>query len=148
MSMLNVYNEIKKVHPDFVLLIKSGTFYEILENDAYVLSNISGYKIVDKTNYQLCGFPSNVLAKVTNKLEQKSINYIVLDSRDNYDELERCDYEKLNKYEHYLEKGKREVKRKNIIQEYNQYLEQNIERKFMDKLLKDIGKLIDKTREI
>ena len=146
--MLNVYNEIKKVHPDFVLLIKSGTFYEILENDAYVLSNISGYKIVDKTNYQLCGFPSNVLAKVTNKLEQKSINYIVLDSRDNYDELERCDYKKLNKYEHYLEKGKREIKRKNIIQEYNQYLEQNIERKFMDKLLKDIGKLIDKTREI
>ncbi len=62
MSMLNVYNEIKKVHPDFVLLIKSGTFYEILENDAYVLSNISGYKIVNKTNYQLCGFPSNVLA--------------------------------------------------------------------------------------
>ena len=148
MSMINVYNEIKKVHSNYVILIKSGTFYETLNNDAYIISNLLDYKIKDKTNYIQCGFPIIALTKIINKLEQKKISYIVLDSRDNYDELERYNFESLNKYEHYLEKGKREYKRKNKINEYTNYLIQNIERKFMDKLLNDIGEEIDKSREI
>lgn len=148
MSMLNMYNEIKTIHPNYVIIIKSGTFFETLNNDSYILSNICNYKIKDKTNYIECGFPKIVLPKVLSKLEQKKVNYIVLDSSDNYDELERYNHEDLNKYDYYLEKGKREYKRKLTIEEFNNYLIQNVERKFMDKLLSQIGELIDKSREI
>ena len=39
---------------------------------------------------------------------------------------------------------------KNLIKinKFNEYLRNNVERRFMDKLLSDIGGLIDKSREI
>lgn len=148
MAIVNVYEEVKKVHPKYVVLIKTGTFYETLQDDAYIINNLFGYAIKDKSSYVQAGFPKVVLPKVENTLEDKKINYLVLDRADNYDELERTDYEKLNKYDHFLEKGKREYKRLEKIEKYNKYLKNNIERKFMDKLLSNIGGLIDKSREI
>ena len=148
MAMINIYEEVKKIHPKYVVLIKSGTFYEALENDAYIINNLFDYVIKDKSRYLQAGFPKVILPKIINTLEDKKINYLILDKADNYDELEKVNYENLNKYDRYLEKGKREHKRLQKIKNYNEYLKNNIERKFMDKLLVDIGKLIDKSREI
>lgn len=148
MAMINIYEEVKKIHPKYVVLIKAGTFYEALENDAYIINNLFDYIIKDKSYYLQAGFPKVILPKVVNTLEDKKINYLILDKADNYDELERTNYEKLNRYDYYLEKGKREYKRLTKIKNYNEYLKNNVERKFMDKLLSDIGKIIDKSREI
>lgn len=148
MAIINVYEEVKKIHPKYVVLIKSGTFYEALENDAYIINNLFGYVIKDKSYYVQTGFPKVILPKVVNTLEDKKISYLILDQSDNYDELEHTDYENLNKYDFYLEKGKRESKRQEKIEKYCKYLKNNVERKFMDKLLSDIGDLIDKSREI
>ena len=37
MAIINIYEEVKKIHPKYVVLIKAGTFYEALENDAYII---------------------------------------------------------------------------------------------------------------
>ena len=122
MAIINVYEEVKKIHPKYVVLIKVGTFYEALENDAYIINNLFDYVIKNKSYYLQAGFPKVILPKIVSTLEEKKINYLILDKADNYDELEKINYEKLNKYDFYLEKGKREHKRLQKINKFNEYL--------------------------
>ena len=40
-------------------------------------------------NYSTCGFPSSSLAKNLAKLEEKKINYVIVDKRNNYEDDEK-----------------------------------------------------------
>lgn len=44
------------------------------------------------------GFPTSSIKKVEARLENKKINYIVLDRKDNYAVNERTDFKNLNTY--------------------------------------------------
>ena len=43
--MLEDYIKLKESYPKSVIMIKSGNFYECLNDDAIVMNNLFGYKI-------------------------------------------------------------------------------------------------------
>ena len=49
-----------------------------------------------KDNIQTCGFPKNAIPKVMSKLEQKKINFIIVDTRNNYEVDEENDNKNLS----------------------------------------------------
>ena len=83
-----------------VVIRKSGGFYNVFDNDAIIVSYLTGYKVVNGR----CGFPINSLGKVTNILSDNKIDYIV---RENMKEIEVKKYKKNNKYDKVLDKGKK-----------------------------------------
>ena len=83
-----------------VVIRKSGGFYNIFDDDAIVISYLTGYKLVGGR----CGFPINSINKVTNILENNSVNYIV---KENMEEKDNKNYKSKNKYNKVLEKAKK-----------------------------------------
>ena len=73
--MIEKYYMYKVKYKDYILLIKSGNFYEIIGKDALILNGIFKYKITKLSNTLKCGFPISSINKVTNKLK---INYLVI----------------------------------------------------------------------
>ncbi len=57
----------------------------------------------------LCAFPKNSLNKVIATLENRKINYIIVDRRNNYEVVEKLDNKNLNKYEEIFEMAKKEL---------------------------------------
>ena len=87
---------------DSVVIRKSGGFYNVFDNDAIVVSYLTGYKITDGR----CGFPLNSLNKVINLLEDNKINYVV---KENMLDKEKKNYKNNNKYSIVLDKGKKKL---------------------------------------
>ena len=85
---------------EYVVIRKAGGFYNVFDDDAIIISCLTGYKVVGGR----CGFPINSLSKVTNLLDNNSINYIV---RDNMEDIEKKNFKKKNKYITILETGKK-----------------------------------------
>lgn len=85
-----------------ILLRKMGGFYVCFDNDAIVLSYLCNYQIKNSR----VGFPINTLDKVLNILDNNSINYIV---RSNDEDINKKILGKKNKYNIYLDKGKKKI---------------------------------------
>ena len=83
-----------------VVIRRSGGFYYVFDDDAMIISYLTGYKV----SGDRCGFPLNSLSKVTNLLEDNSINYIV---REKMEEVDKREFKKNNKYNKMLDKGKK-----------------------------------------
>ena len=83
-----------------VVIRKAGGFYYTFDDDAMIISYLTGYKI----SGDRCGFPLNSLSKVTNLLEDNSINYLV---KEKMEEVDRREFKKNNKYNKMLDKGKK-----------------------------------------
>ncbi len=99
MKLKDKHKELKKQYPTSIILIKSGNFYTTYNEDALILNSIFLYQIINNR----IGFPLNSLDKVTSKLNELSINYIVIiDSKE--DNIEYDD----NKYLDYYTKAKKE----------------------------------------
>lgn len=112
MSIIETIKIIKKVQINNIVLLKVGKFIYSYGKDAYIMSYIFKYKIkLNKENIYICGFPKEKLNKVMATLENKKINYAVLDRRNNYRVDEKDDNKNLNKYNEYLEKAIKYVKR-------------------------------------
>ena len=85
-----------------VVIRKSGGFYNVFDDDAIIISYLTGYKITDGR----CGFPLNSLNKVTNLLEDNKVNYTV---KEKMEDEEKKNYKKNNKYSNVLDKGKKKI---------------------------------------
>ena len=84
-KLLNQYLSLKKKNKDIIYLIRVGIFYNIINEDAYILSKELDLKITELgPNISKCGFPCNQIEKYTNLLEQKNIKYQIIDN--NYQE--------------------------------------------------------------
>ena len=83
-----------------VVIRRTGGFYNVFDDDAIIVSYLTGYKVSNSK----CGFPINSLNKVTNLLDDNTINYVV---RENMEDVDSRNYKKLNKYDKVLEKGKK-----------------------------------------
>jgi DNA mismatch repair ATPase MutS len=72
MAVTTIIKEIKKVHPNEVVLVRIGEFFHIYGKDAYIISYLFGYKIqtVEHKIY-MSGFPKKALNKIMVKLEDK-----------------------------------------------------------------------------
>lgn len=100
-----------------VVIRRSGGFYYVFDDDAMIISYLTGYKV----SGERCGFPLNSLSKVTNLLEDNSINYIV---KENMEEIESKNFKKNNKYSKILDKGKKkfsiDYRINNIMEKLNE----------------------------
>ena len=76
--------ELKEKYPETCILRLRGNFYQAFDDSAYVLAELTGYKISRKSQKSLykCGFPANALEKVASLLKEIGVNYIVFDSKD------------------------------------------------------------------
>lgn len=78
MSVVNMAKDIKKVHPEDVVMYKVGNFVQSFGKDAYILSYVFDYKLRSTNdNISTCGYPKNAIQKVIAKLEQRKLNYVL-----------------------------------------------------------------------
>ena len=81
------------------------------------MSYLLGYAIKNTNdNIPTCGFPKNAINKVIVKLEKNKIDYVIIDTRNNY-EVDSESYNKnLNNYDKILEKAHNYVKIKKRLE--------------------------------
>lgn len=141
MGIVTVIKNIKKIHEKEIVLLRIGKFYYCYGKDAYVISYFFGYKLnLVENNIYSCGFPSQSINKVISKLEDKKINYIILDRRNHYSIEERKDFHNLNSYAKFYEKAKEIIGLKIRIENINKYLLKNMDRQKIyevEKILKE-----------
>ncbi len=112
-SINKVIENIRKLYPEYILAYRIGNFYQCFGRDAYIMSYIFGYKIkYIKKDIPSVGFPKKIVAKVQAMLEHKKINYMLLDTRNNYDVDHESDNGNLNEYREILNKSSDYVKMK------------------------------------
>lgn len=60
MAVVNIVKDIKGLLPDYVVLVKIGTFFENYNDDANIMSYLFKYKIRNLIdNNKSCGFQFN-----------------------------------------------------------------------------------------
>lgn len=141
MSVLNMAKNIKEIHPDYILCFKVGSFYHCFGKDSYIMSYLFGYQIKSGMDNNMCsiGYPKNALPKVQARLEKEKINYLLIDTRNNYDVDEKSDYKNLNTYLENYEKAQKYVKLKRKINK----ISENLTLKIFDNDIKDKLKKIE-----
>ena len=110
---------------DYIELKKCGCFYNVYNEDCYILFYFFKYKI----NNNKTGFHVKNINKILNKLDFYKVNYIINN--------QKHDFNKLNTYNHYKELGK--------IKYYEYLTLKDIENKILkldDKKLKKIYDLL------
>ena len=94
----------------------------------------------------MCGFPTKSINKVIAKLENKKINYVIVDRRNNYDVDEMFDNKNLNTYVKTYEKAKNYINTKNRVNNIYEYLLHNLNDKELinkvEKVLKNEGRKV------
>ncbi len=133
---------IKEIHNEAVCMFKAGGFYHVFGRDADIISYLFDYKIKDMNGNKECGFPINSVNKVTAKLQELKINYLLIDRRNNFDVDEKEEYKDLNRYMYYYKKANKYINIKRRIQNINCYLLENIDVLMNDSKLKEIEELI------
>ena len=78
-SIITIIKEVKNVHPEDITMVKVGNFYRVYGKDAYIIAYLFKYKISEENDIMVSGFPTSSIKKVEARLENKKINYIVLD---------------------------------------------------------------------
>lgn len=79
--MFDLFRLLKIEYKDYIILIKSGSFYISFDCDAIILNKIFGYKIVSLKNNIKVGFPISLINKNTSILESKKINYVIVEDK-------------------------------------------------------------------
>ena len=100
-----------KCSKNYVMIRKMGGFYQVFDEDAYLLFYLFKYKIINSK----AGFPLISLNKVIKILDEKKINYIVIKSDLDKDTK---DFRRKNSYDYYLKLSKEfynlEIKKQSI----------------------------------
>lgn len=123
MPVVNMVNNIKELFPDYVLLFKIGTFYEVYNDDAKIISYLFKYKIKTlSSNDNVCGFPVVSINKILYLFEKKNINYIMLDKSHNYEEEGKVNYKKKNTYYEILKEATEYINITSRIDKIRNYL--------------------------
>ncbi len=142
MGIVTIVKEIKEIHPKYIALIRVGNFYRAYGKDAYIISNLFNYKITKEENVDVVGFPKKVIKKVQAGLENKKINYLLIDRRDNYTIDEQQDFKNLNTYDKSFEVAKIYVNNMRRIDKINEYLVERVYEEDLKKVLNYIEEYI------
>lgn len=105
--MKEKYLNIKKDNNELLVVIKNGKFYYVYGEDIYIIYYFFNYKIKDNI---LC-FPDININKITKKLKEYNIGYIVFESSINKEYGDSLYYFK------YIELGKGKYIKDNLINE-------------------------------
>lgn len=145
-NIINIVRNVKKVCEDYIVLVEIGSFYYCYGKDTFILAYIGNYKInILQNGIYSCSFPKVAYNKIISSLEGKKINFIILDRRNNYEELEKSNNKNLNSYKRYYDIGKKEFASKMRIERISKYLENNINDK---ELIENIERLINERRKV
>ena len=146
MGIINIVKNVKEIHNKYIVLVKIGNFYYCYGKDSYIISYLFKYKINILKDYtDSCSFPQNASNKVISILENKQVNYIILDRRNNYEIIEKSDNRNLNRYDKIYEIGRRENVKRMRVEKIYSYLLENIDNK---ELIDNIEKVINERRKI
>lgn len=151
MSIIETVKTIKKVQNQDIILVQVGKFIYAYGKDAYIISYIFKYKIKvlkENNNTNVCAFPKEKINKIMAILENKKINYMVLDRKNNYRVDEKSYNKNLNQYKEYTEKAIKYVKTKNQIDEIYNYLLSEIEKQGIEQTIFSIKQIINERRKI
>lgn len=96
----------------------------------------------------MCGFPQSSYNRVIAKLEEKKINYLILDRRNNYEIEGIYDNKNLNTYFKYFEKAKKYINCKTRIENINTFLIDNMEKQDFKEIINKMEEIIDEGRKI
>lgn len=128
---------------------KVGAFIQSFGKDAYMMSYLFGYKLSKaKENIPTCGFPKRAIKKVCSKLEQKKINYVMIDTRNNYEVDEKMDNKNLNTYLEQLEKARKYIKVKNRLEKIEKTLLKEIEKENIMEKIRKVEEIVYERRKI
>lgn len=142
-SIVNIAREIKVIHPNEIALIKVGKFYHAYGKDAYIISYVFNYQIKKvENNISTIGFPETALIKIKSKLEEKKLNYLIIDRGANYEVVEEEDFKTENTYTEYYNKANRFIGIKKKIDEIYEYLVDNISDETIKEKLVRIDEII------
>ena len=146
MGIVKIVETIKRQYREDTVFVKVGSFYYCYGRDSYLISYFFKYKInLLKNNIYSVAFSLNALNKVTAKLEECKINYLILDRRNNYEVDERCNFKNLNSYMKYYEKARKEISSKMRIEKIYKELLENKDNK---ELVDGVEKVIYERRKI
>ena len=79
--MLEKYCKYKLDYNDYIIIIKCGSFYEVIDKDAFIINKLMDYKLKKLSNTFKAGFPINSLDNVLSLLNENSINYIIVEDK-------------------------------------------------------------------
>lgn len=129
--MYNEYLKQKKKCPNCVILMRAGSFYRTYNQDAIILFYLCHYQVIKN----MLGFPIRSLNKVLKELKREEVNFIVddemnicIDNEENYFSL----------YEKALERYQLKIQ----IDQIHSFLNDNIERKLIQKIIHQIEEVI------
>lgn len=130
--MYSDYLTWKEKYPNSVVLIKSGSFYRTYDNDAIILSYLCCYKVIKN----VLGFPIRSLSKILKKLKREEVNFVV-------DNDVHFSFENDDNYLTLLNQSFEVYKLSVRIEKIYDYLNENIERKFIKKVIDEIEEIIN-----
>ena len=142
-KMNKMIEQIKEINPKAICIYKIGAFCHVYNRDAQIISFLFDYKLKELgESHKECGFPIETANKVTAKLQNSELNYLIIDRRNNYDVDEKEDYKENNKYDKIYEKAKKYVNCKKRINNISQYLKDNLESENISKILAKVEDVI------
>ena len=147
MGVKNIIQAVKKVHTEYIVLVKEGSFYHIYGKDAYIISYLFGYKIKEIENMNVCGSPINSINRIVAKLETNKINYLILDKRNNYDIEEIYNNKNLNTYNKFYNESKCYINKVARINNINQFLINNINRECFKEIINSMEEILELSYE-
>ena len=143
MSTTNMIRTMKEVHPTKILLVKIGKFYHAYGKDSYILAFLFNYQIKKvETNVNTVGFPEMALNKVLKTLEDKNIDYIVLEKASNYEVISEEEFKDKNQYSELYNKAHRYIVRKNKIDAIYEHLISNISDETIKEKINNIEEIL------
>ena len=96
--MLEKYYTYKMKYKEYIIMMKYGNFYEILGNDALIMNKLLNYKISKLSNTFKVVFPTSSLENIINKLNNYSINCIVID-KEKIENKKEFEFNNYNNYQ-------------------------------------------------
>ena len=132
----------KSLHEKYICLFKIGSFYCAYNRDAYIMSYLFKYKIQEKKDAKECGFPIDSVNKIKARLETENINYILVDTRPEYDITEKVDLNNSNKYDTIYNKARNYVNYKLRVDSIHKILLDDINEKDFRKTLAKVEEIV------
>ena len=124
---------------NYIILFKQGNFYYSINYDALVLNRIFNYKVNVVSDFIKVGFPLKTIDKVIPVLEEKNVNYIIIDK----EVIEKKKYPN-NEYFDYLNVDSNYEFVLNRINKIDKTLKDNLLNSNIEAVLNDIERIVCK----
>ena len=124
-------------------------FTNHLEWIAYIIANLFGYSVkIVSENVAQVGFPLSSVYKVKGKLEEKKINYMIIDPRNEYNIDEVKEFNNLNTYENEFKKSYSANKHRKWIRKICEEMELLMEKPNFKEIIRKVEDVLDESGEI